>query len=84
MNAPPISELAGKTIETITVYSDAILIVFSDQKTVATVTVQDEIGALRMDVGSIFRPDMPMSVRVYLGQSPYPKELGDHARRAPL
>lgn len=73
-----VSELEGKTIEKIEVYSDVVLIKMTDGKT--GVFVFDTDDGLRIVVGRQHE-DMPLSTGVYPGHMPYPGQLPDYVKR---
>jgi hypothetical protein len=74
-----VPELEGTTIENVHVFSDAVLITLAGGKT--GVAVFDTADGLRIHVGSRGQESMPVGVRVYPGQFPYPGELPRSARR---
>jgi hypothetical protein len=61
----PITELAGKTIEKVEVFSDLVQITFTDGIGAAVVVNTD--GALHLRVGQHFAGGGPAPVRVYPG-----------------
>jgi hypothetical protein len=76
-----IPELAGKAIQKIEVYSDAVLIELSDGKTAVAAFVEAEDENLRVEVRSRGPEGAPPGVRVYLGRFPCPHPLPEYARR---
>jgi hypothetical protein len=78
MIATGASELHGKTIEDVAVYTDAVLMTLTDGRAVA---IFDTPDGLRVQVAARISPQMPVGVRVYPGQFPYPGELPEYARR---
>jgi hypothetical protein len=71
-------ELHGKTIEQVAIYSDVVLVTLAGGKVVAILNTPD---GLRVQVGERPSPNMPVAVRVYPGQSPYPGNLPEYARQ---
>ena len=72
-------ELHGKTIENVAVYRDAVLMTTTDGRAVAIFKTEH---GFRVQVGSHSSPDMPVGVRVYLGEFAYPGELPESAIRS--
>jgi hypothetical protein len=78
MNAMAADELHGKTIVDVAIYTDVVLMTLSDGKAVAILNTPH---GLRVQVGERPSPGMPVAVRVYPGQFPYPDALPEYARR---
>jgi hypothetical protein len=70
-----VSELAGKTIERVQVYTNVVLIKLSDGKTITDVRVVE--GELRVQVTSKGPEGAPPGVRVYPGMAPRAKMPGE-------
>jgi len=82
MISSEILELAGKSIDKISVYSDAVLIALTDGTTAVAVFVEEKDGVLRAEVRSRGPTGAKSpSVRVYRGEVPYPGTLPEYARR---
>jgi hypothetical protein len=71
-------ELHGRTIEGVAIYTDVVLMTLVDGKAVA---IFNTSNGLRVQVGERPSSDMPVAVRVYPGQFPYPGALPEYARR---
>ena len=79
MNLAEISELAGVTIKTASVYSDAVMIELADGKTAVAAFLTAK--GLRVKVRARGPEGMPPSGRVYPGLFPYPGELPDYVHK---
>jgi hypothetical protein len=73
-----IPELANETIAKCDVYADAVLITLDNGAGVAIFNTEH---GLRLQVGSKSAEDMPVAVRVYPGDFPYPGSLPPAALR---
>jgi hypothetical protein len=76
----PIGQLEGKTIREFRIYSNAVVIEFSDGRTSAFVGREKDGGSLRMHVATKSEnfPGMEPAVTVYRGELPFPGELPDY------
>jgi hypothetical protein len=73
-----VPELSNKTIAKVEVYTDAVLVTLDNG---AGIAIFNTTRGLRVQVGSKPSDDMPLSVRVYPGNFPYPGNLPDAALR---
>ena len=78
MIAVGVSELEAKTIDKVEVYSDAVLMTLTDGRAAA---IFDTQNGLRIQVASRGSEGMPLGVRVYPGDFPYPGTLPESALR---
>ncbi len=76
----PIDQLAGKTIKEFHIYSNAVVIEFSDGKTSAFIGREKDGGKLRMHVATKLEslPNSTPALSVYRGESPYKETLPEY------
>lgn len=73
-----IPELTNKTIAQCEIYSDVVLVTLDNGAGIAIFNTEH---GLRMQVGNKPAENMPVAVRVYPGDFPYPGKLPDAALR---